>query len=71
MAKYRKLGRTSKPEKSINQKPGNSTYLTMVRSLQQKLKQKRSARVAEGLIALAVKEKDNLRRSYCKSKSCT
>ncbi len=31
----------------------------MAKSLQQKQKQKKSARVAEGLIALAVKEKDN------------
>ena len=51
--------------KASAQKPGNSSSVQTARSLPLKQRQKRVRKIAEGLIALAVKEKDNFRDSYC------
>ena len=49
MAKYRKLSRTSGPEKSITEKPGNKAFISWEKSLLQKLKQKEIRKIAEAL----------------------
>ena len=60
MAGYRKLSRTCRSEKSPDQKSGYSSACIMEKSLQQKQKAKEIRKVAEGLIALAVKRKRQL-----------
>ena len=59
MAGYRKLSRTCRPEKSPDQRIRLQLCCIMEKSLLQKQKAKEIRKVAEGLIALAVKEKDN------------
>jgi large subunit ribosomal protein L17 len=63
MAGYRKLSRTSNTEKSVNQKSGNKpVYHGKIVTTEAKAKEIR--KIAEGLIAMAVREKDNFRNSY-------
>jgi len=58
MAKYRKLGRTSSQRKAlIRNQVTNLLYYGKIRTTETKAKEIR--KVAEGLIALAVKERDN------------
>lgn len=58
MAKYRKLGRTSSQRKAlIRNQVTNLLYHGKIRTTETKAKEIR--KVAEGLIALAVKERDN------------
>ncbi len=58
MAKYRKLGRTSSQRKAlIRNQVTNLLYNGKIVTTESKAKEIR--KVAEGLIALAVKEKDN------------
>ena len=58
MGKYRKLGRTSAPRKAlIRNQVTNLLYHGKIRTTEMRAKEVR--KVAEGLIALAVREKDN------------
>lgn len=58
MAKYRKLGRTSDQRKALlRNQVTNLLYHGKIVTTEQKAKEVR--KIAEGLIALAVKEKDN------------
>ena len=57
MAKYRKLGRTSDRE-SIIKKPGNQPSVSR-KIVTTETKAKEIRKIAESMIALAVKEKDN------------
>lgn len=58
MAKYRKLGRTASQRKALlRNQVTNLLYHGQIRTTETKAKE--VAKIAEGLIALAVKEKDN------------
>lgn len=58
MAKYRKLGRTSSQRKALlRSQVTNLLYYGKIKTTEAKAKEIR--KIAEGLIALAVKEKDN------------
>ena len=67
MAKYRKLGRTSRHRKAllINQV---TALLNNVKIVTTEAKAKEIRKIAEGLIALAVKEKDNFEEVTVKAK---
>ena len=70
MAKYRKLSRTSSQRKALLR--GQVTALLnngKIVTTEAKSK-KRFAKIAEGIIALAVKEKDNYEEVTVKAKSC-
>ena len=61
MAKYRKLGRTSNQRKALlRNQVTQLLYHGKIRTTEAKAKEIR--KIAEGLIALGVKEKDNLDR---------
>ena len=61
MAKYRKLGRTSDQRKALIRNQVTALlYNGKIATTEAKAKEVR--KVAEGLIALAVKEKDNLKK---------
>ena len=60
MAKYRKLGRTSNQRKALlRNQVTQLLYHGKIRTTEAKAKEIR--KIAEGLIALGVKEKDNLK----------
>ena len=67
MAKYRKLGRTSSQRKALlRNQVTNLLYHGRIVTTQAKAKEVQ--KIAEGLIALAVKEKDNFEtvKGHCK-----
>ena len=64
MAGYRKLSRTADQRKALIRRPGNSSDVSEARSLLLKQKAKEVRKIAEGLIAMAVREKDNFEDSY-------
>ena len=59
MAGYRKLSRTSDQRKALLRNQVTALHLQMARSLPQRQKAKEVRKIAEGLIAMAVREKDN------------
>ena len=67
MAKYRKLGRTSSQRKALLRKQVTA-LLNHGRIVTTEAKAKEIRKIAEGLIALAVKEKDNFEEVTVKAK---
>ena len=67
MAKYRKLGRTSSQRKALLRNQVTA-LLNHGRIVTTEAKAKEIRKIAEGLIALAVKEKDNLEEVTVKAK---
>ena len=66
MAKYRKLGRTSNQRKALlRNQVTQLLYHGKIRTTEAKAKEIR--KIAEGLIALGVKEKDNFEVLVCAS----
>ena len=59
MAKYRKLSRTSDQRKALSKKPGNKPSVHHGKIVTTEAKAKEIRKIAEGLIAMAVREKDN------------
>ena len=65
MAKYRKLSRTSDQRKALLRSQVTSLlYHGKIVTTEAKAKEIR--KIAEGLVAMAVREKDKLRNCYCK-----
>ena len=69
MAKYRKLGRTASQRKALLRNQVTALINNgKIRTTEAKAKEIR--KIAEGLIALAVKEKDNYEEVTVKAKGC-
>ena len=67
MAKYRKLGRTSSQRKALLRNQVTA-LLNNGKIVTTEAKAKEIRKIAEGLIALAVKEKDKIGRASCRER---
>ncbi len=68
MAKYRKLGRTASQRKALLRNQVTACFFSTEKSVTTEAKAKEIRKIAEGLIALAVKEKDNFEEVTVKLK---